>query len=79
LTTQNLNTFGIFNPNSVEKLLSRIRTKETVTENENMAIAGILSTQILMDLFLNENNPFKATEMRIKCPVTYDKSIKTKL
>jgi hypothetical protein len=41
-----------------------------------MAVAGILSTQILMDLFVSGNNPYRASEMRVKCPVTYDKSLK---
>jgi len=41
-----------------------------------MAVAGILSTQILMDMFASGNKPYRETEMRVKCPVTYDKSLK---
>ena len=48
----------------------------TITENENMAVAGILSTQILVDLFINGNNPYKESRMRVKCPVIYDKKLK---
>jgi asparagine synthase (glutamine-hydrolysing) len=71
-----INKFGIFNPASVEKLLGKMQVGKTVTENENMAVAGILSTQILMDMFASGNNPYRETEMRVKCPVTYDKSLK---
>ena len=71
-----INKFGIFNPASVEKLLGKMQAGKTVTENENMAVAGILSTQILMDMFVSGNKPYRETEMRVKCPVTYDKSFK---
>jgi len=71
-----INKFGIFNPASVEKLMGKMQEGRTVTENENMAVAGILSTQILMDMFASGNNPYRETEMRVKCPVTYDKSLK---
>jgi asparagine synthase (glutamine-hydrolysing) len=76
LSPDMLNLYGIFNPASVEKLLGKMKEGKTVTENENMAVAGILSTQILMDLFVSGNNPFRASEMHVKCPVTYDKSLK---
>jgi len=71
-----LQKFGIFNPASVEKLMGKMEEGKTVTENENMAVAGILSTQILMDMFASGNNPYRESEMRVKCPVTYDKSLK---
>ena len=46
----------------------------TITENENMAVAGIMSTQILMDPFVHGNSSFRENKMRITCPVQYDKS-----
>ena len=70
-----LNKFGIFNTGSVEKLMGKMQEGKTVTENENMAVAGILSTQILMDMFVSGNNPFRANEMRVKCPVFFDKKL----
>lgn len=73
-----LSKFGIFNTASVEKLLGKMEEGKRVTENENMAVAGILSTQILMDMFASGNNPFRETEMRVKCPVTYDRTIKNR-
>jgi len=59
----------------VEKLIGRMAERKTITENENMAVADIMSTQILMDLFLNDNNLFKETMMTINCPVIYDKKV----
>ena len=66
---------GIFNAASVEKLLNKMQQGKTVTENENMAVAGILSTQILMDMFVSGNNPYHEHVMRVQCPITYDKSL----
>ncbi len=76
MSAESLNKNGIFDVQSVEKLIGNMGARKTITENENMAIAGILSTQILMDLFMNGNNPFKESKMRVKCPVIYDKKLK---
>jgi asparagine synthase (glutamine-hydrolysing) len=75
LSPDMLNKFGIFNPSTVEKLLGKMGEGKTVTENENMAVAGILSTQILMDMFVSGNKPYRETEMRVKCPVIYDNTL----
>ena len=75
LSPDMLNKFGIFNPATVEKLLGKMEEGKTVTENENMAVAGILSTQILMDMFVSGNNPHREFEMRVKCPVIYDNTL----
>lgn len=66
---------GFFNPVSVEKLVSKMSSGTLVTENENMALAGILSTQIISDLYVSGNNPFRETVMRTDCPVYYDKKL----
>jgi len=71
-----LKKYGIFMPDSVQKLLAKMADAKTITENENMAVAGILSTQILMDQFMDGNSPFRASEMRVNCPVIIDKSLK---
>jgi len=73
-----INKFGIFQASAVEKLMGKMEEGKTVTENENMAVAGILSTQILMDQFAAGNNPYRETEMRVHCPVTYDKTLKNR-
>ncbi|MBN2697641.1 MAG: asparagine synthase (glutamine-hydrolyzing) [Bacteroidales bacterium] len=66
---------GIFQPDLVEKLLARLKESTLPTENENMALAGILSTQILLDLFMNGHNPFPEKKLHSPCRITYDKKI----
>ncbi len=73
MSPDQINKFGIFNPDSVQKLIGKMHSGGSITENDNMAIAGILSTQILMDFFIAGNNPFREKEMRTKCPVYFDK------
>ena len=72
-----INKYGIFNPETVGRLLGKMGEDKNVTENENMAVAGILSTQILMDQFVYKNSPYRETEMRTTCPVQYDETNKT--
>jgi len=69
---------GIFKPESVERLVSKVSGTKTITENDNMALAGILSTQILLDIFVAGNNPFRKTVMKTDCPVVYENSVKTR-
>ncbi len=75
MSADSLKKNGIFDAKSVEKLIRNMGERKTITENENMAVAGILSTQILVDLFINGNNPYKESKMRVNCPVKYDKRI----
>ena len=75
LSADQIRKTGFFNPDSVGRLIAKMSSGELVTENENMALAGILSTQILSDLFVSGNNPFRETRMRTQCPVHYDKKL----
>ncbi len=75
LSTSQLQKHGIFKTDSVHKLVEKLTSQKSITEIDNMAVSGILSTQILMDLFVSGNNPFRERSMRIKCPVIYDKII----
>jgi asparagine synthase (glutamine-hydrolysing) len=63
---------GLFREDTVAKLLAKMGSGSLITENDNMALAGILSTQILADLFIDGNNPFRVEEMRTACPVYRD-------
>tara|TARA_R100000935_G_scaffold58821_1_gene98265 strand:+ start:23162 stop:25144 length:1983 start_codon:yes stop_codon:yes gene_type:complete len=62
---------GIFNPDHVKQLLNKMKTKNQVSEIDNMAITAILSTQILNDLFINRS----IQELSEDELVTLDKSI----
>jgi len=50
-----LRAYGYFNPEKVTKLTSRITQGTQVTEIENMALAGIISTQLLHHFFITDN------------------------
>lgn len=48
-----IKSFGIFNPVKVNNLVSNARKQETISEIDQMAITGILSTQLLNMMFVN--------------------------
>ncbi|NEU10011.1 asparagine synthase (glutamine-hydrolyzing) [Flavihumibacter sp. R14] len=55
LSREQVNSAGIFEPDSVSRLLGKICSGKTVSEIDNMAITGILSTQILHSLFTKKS------------------------
>lgn len=53
LSPVNLKNSGLFNENSTSKLVKKLRRgRSSVSEIDNMALAGILSTQILYNKFI---------------------------
>jgi asparagine synthase (glutamine-hydrolysing) len=50
--TDNINKYKIFNPNVVGKFLSSVLLKESPTERDCMMFLGILTTQILCELYI---------------------------
>jgi hypothetical protein len=73
LSASQITKFGLFRQDSVEKLMKKISSKAAITENDHMAIAGILSTQILTDIFISGNGSFRETKMQMACPVYHQK------
>jgi asparagine synthase (glutamine-hydrolysing) len=71
LSEKQIEAFGIFNPNHVSQLLEKMKSKNKVSEIDNMALTGILSTQILYNLFVNKTMP----KLRKKDLVEFDKII----
>ncbi|MCK4562537.1 MAG: asparagine synthase C-terminal domain-containing protein, partial [Flavobacteriaceae bacterium] len=55
LSDKQIKNSGIFNSKHVNLLLVKMKSKKQVSEIDNMALTGILSTQILYDLFVNRN------------------------
>lgn len=55
LSEDKIKSFGIFNPDHVKLLLTKMHSKKQVSEVDNMALTGVLSTQILYDLYVNRN------------------------
>ena len=58
--------FGIFNQDFVSQLLTKMNSKNQVSEIDNMAITAIISTQILYDLFINQSKPRLAERELVK-------------
>jgi len=71
LTDKEIKNSGIFNPNHVTQLLNKMKGKKQVSEIDNMALTGILSTQILYDLFVNRS----ISELREEDLIVLDKVI----
>ena len=49
--------FGIFNPKLVKQLIYKMKNNQKISEIDNMAFTGVLSIQILNDLFINGSHP----------------------
>ena len=78
LSSDQIKSAGIFQPDLVEKLLAKLKESAIPTENENMALAGILSTQILLDLFMNGNHSYGRDKLHPPYRIIYDKKLKKK-
>jgi asparagine synthase (glutamine-hydrolysing) len=52
LSEDTLKSYGIFNPTKVRSLINNARKQNSVSEIDQMAIAGILSTQLLNKMFI---------------------------
>ena len=54
LSDNSLKSFGLFNHERVKSLIAKIKTQKNISEVDQMAIAGILSTQLLYQMFIKE-------------------------
>ena len=54
LSEESLKSFGIFNSTKATALITHIKQQKMVSEIDQMAIAGILSTQLLYKMFIQE-------------------------
>ena len=55
LSDDSIRSFDSFDPEKVNKLLEKFRAGTNISEMDNMALAGILSTQLVNLLFIREN------------------------
>ncbi|MEK7761131.1 MAG: asparagine synthase (glutamine-hydrolyzing) [Nitrospirota bacterium] len=53
LSTDRIQKDGIFNPGTVQKLIEKSRKGRAIGIKDNMAFVGILSTQLIVDQFVN--------------------------
>lgn len=64
LSEKCLNAYGVFQPEKVNALISKIVSQKNTSEVDQMAIAGILSTQLLYKMFIE--NPILPKPGKIK-------------
>ena len=74
LSDKEIKKAGIFNSDFVLRLLEKMNSKKQVSEIDNMALTGVLSLQILNDLFINKSSP----ELNNEDLLEFDKLIKDK-
>lgn len=55
LSDASIKSHGIFNPAKVEKLITGIRQQKIVSEIDQMAITGIVSTQLISKMFVHDD------------------------
>jgi asparagine synthase (glutamine-hydrolysing) len=51
LSEESLRRFNLFHPQKIKGFLDGVRTKETPSERETMLVMGVLTTQLLCDIF----------------------------
>lgn len=54
LSEEVLRDYGIFNPEKVKKMTTNIKDQKQISEIDQMAIAGIISTQLIYKMFIKE-------------------------
>jgi len=64
-------TTGIFNPESVKKLLTKMKTGNQVSEIENMTLTAIISTHLLYDKFILNPNKVGKNAVLKSCRIEY--------
>jgi len=53
LSAERITKDGIFNPVAVQRLVEKVRRGQAIGAKDNMALVGVLSTQLVIDLFIN--------------------------
>ncbi len=70
-TAEDLERADIFNSKMVDKLFTKARNSEALSEIDSMAVAGIISTQIIYDKFIRNFNKIENNNFRFD--VVFDK------
>ncbi len=65
LSDQSLSDFGYFNPDAVSKLKDKLKGGKMISEIDHMALAGILSTQLVHHLFIKgQREAFRKNDLQ---------------
>ncbi len=74
LSEKDIDKTGIFNYPVVDRLLKKISTGELVTEVENMALAGIISTQLIHHQYIYKDNFRPSLEPLTNCRIIHEQN-----
>ena len=71
LSEERLRESGIFDPDTTARLLKKLEEASSSSEMDNMALTGIISTQLLDDLFIRNRKELTA-QMPENCTIITD-------
>jgi asparagine synthase (glutamine-hydrolysing) len=54
LSAESIRNWGVFNPQGVDALVAKFKSGRAFSTKDNMALVGVLSTQILLDQFVGK-------------------------
>lgn len=74
LSEEKLIQAGVFNPSKVKLLLQKAEKSDSISELDNMALAGIISTQLLFNHFIGTKKSIDADNYNFK--IFFDKRTK---
>jgi asparagine synthase (glutamine-hydrolysing) len=74
LSEHDIKLTGIFSYKTVQKLLNKISTSTLVTEMENMALAGIISSQLINHQYILKDNFRPSVSPINNCRVIYEQN-----
>lgn len=71
LSEKDINQTGMFSYNAVQKLIDKISKGELVTEMENMALSGIISSQLIYHQYILKDNFRPAIQLLNNCRIIH--------
>ncbi len=63
ISSDRIKEYGIFSPESVRRLMKKMRTVQDISETDHMALTGILSTQLLYHQFIRNFKPLRKKDI----------------
>ncbi len=74
LSVHDINLTGMFSYNAVHKLINKISAETMVTETENMALAGIISSQLIYHQYILKDSFRPSVSQLNNCRVIYEQN-----
>lgn len=74
LSEHDINQTGMFSFNTVQKLQNKISTGNLVTEMENMALSGIISSQLIYHQYILKDNFRPSIKQLNNCEIIHEKN-----